>query len=336
MLVESSVKISVIIPVYNVEEYLGECLDSVISQTLKEIEIICVDDGSPDNSIKILNRYAEEDERIKIISQKNLGLSGARNSGIKIATGRYIYFLDSDDVLHTRTAFEEMLIEMDRDELDILSFDYRYIGMENRGYVSNIPVDIIFTGKEYLKHVGVHVEIWSRLFRKQLLEEIGFSFILGYSAEDAEAIPRLSYAAHRVKHIDKQFLSYRVRENSIMTSKCTQIIVDGLALTAKAYWVLSQQEEDADYSRFLFLAGLEFLMTSFEKNYSVGDIKVTKKKYEEMYTSLGLTWFDKVLLRNEETYIENVMISGNRKKSKFFVYLLRRVRIVYFKKIRKF
>ena len=90
-------KISVIVPVYNVEKFLPQCLDSILAQTLTDLEIICVNDGSPDNSLKILEEYAKKDKRIVIINQKNAGLSSARNTGIKAATGEYIGFVDSDD-----------------------------------------------------------------------------------------------------------------------------------------------------------------------------------------------------------------------------------------------
>ena len=95
--------VSVIIPVYNVEKYLPQCLDSVIGQTYKNLEIICINDGSPDNSSAILEHYAEKDRRIRIINQENKGLSGARNTGIGAATGDYIVFLDSDDWMDTET-----------------------------------------------------------------------------------------------------------------------------------------------------------------------------------------------------------------------------------------
>lgn len=90
-------KVSVIIPVYNVEPFLARCLDSVVGQTLREIEIVCVDDGSPDRSIDILRRYEVGDDRIRVISQENRGLGGARNRGFDAATGEYILFVDSDD-----------------------------------------------------------------------------------------------------------------------------------------------------------------------------------------------------------------------------------------------
>ena len=90
-------KVSIIIPGYNVEPFLARCLDSVVGQTLRGIEIICVDDGSPDRSIDILNRYAAQDDRIRVISQENRGLGGARNRGFDAATGEFILFVDSDD-----------------------------------------------------------------------------------------------------------------------------------------------------------------------------------------------------------------------------------------------
>ena len=90
-------KISIIIPVYNVENYLAECLNSVVNQTYRNIEIIIVNDGSTDNSFSIIQQYQLQDERIKIINQENQGLSAARNAGMKVASGEYLWFVDSDD-----------------------------------------------------------------------------------------------------------------------------------------------------------------------------------------------------------------------------------------------
>ena len=115
-------KVSVIIPVYNVEKYLGECLDSVLRQTLEDIEIICVDDGSTDGSAKMLAEYAAKDPRIRIITQANAGLSAARNVGMDAATGKYIYFLDSDDYIKD-DAMEKCFSICERDGLDQLVFN---------------------------------------------------------------------------------------------------------------------------------------------------------------------------------------------------------------------
>ena len=100
MIMAADIKISVIIPVYNAEKYLRECLDSVIEQTLQEIEIICVDDGSTDNSLAILKEYTQKDERLKIIEQANRGAGAARNLGMAVALGEYLAFLDADDLYY--------------------------------------------------------------------------------------------------------------------------------------------------------------------------------------------------------------------------------------------
>ena len=106
-------KVSIIVPVYNVEEYLVKCLDSLVNQTLKEIEIICINDGSTDNSLEILNTYAQKDSRITIIDKKNEGVSAARNTGLNISKGEYIMFVDSDDYLELPNVFfkEEDVVE---------------------------------------------------------------------------------------------------------------------------------------------------------------------------------------------------------------------------------
>ena len=111
-------KISVIIPIYNVEKYLSECLDSITNQTLKNIEIICVNDGSTDSSLNILNEYASKDTRIKIINQENKGAGAARNRGMSEATGEYIYFIDSDDFVSTNF-LEKMLKKITKTHSDI-------------------------------------------------------------------------------------------------------------------------------------------------------------------------------------------------------------------------
>ena len=110
--------VSIIVPVYNVEKYLRKCLDSIVNQTYKNIEVICVDDGSPDNSIDILREYRAKDDRVTIIRQKNKGLSGARNTGIKNATGKYIMFIDSDDWVELNMV-ELMTKKMDNKNLEL-------------------------------------------------------------------------------------------------------------------------------------------------------------------------------------------------------------------------
>ena len=114
-------KISVIIPIYNVEKYLRRCLDSVVAQTFTDWEAICVNDGSPDNSAQILAEYAERDSRFKGVTKENGGLSDARNAGIAVAKGTYVNFLDSDDLIHPQT-FEIAYALIQQEDADIVSW----------------------------------------------------------------------------------------------------------------------------------------------------------------------------------------------------------------------
>ena len=119
-------KCSIIIPVYNVEKYLPKCLDSIVNQTYKNIEIICINDGSTDNSLKILEEYAQKDERIKIINQENQGVSVARNVGIDNATGDYILFVDSDDWIDRDTC-KILKIELENEYYDLIIFNHSVV-----------------------------------------------------------------------------------------------------------------------------------------------------------------------------------------------------------------
>ena len=135
------------------EQYIGECLDSVINQTLKEIEIICVNDGTPDNSVEIVKKYQERDSRIKLINKENGGLSSARNAGIKAATGEYILFLDSDDTLDKQT-LEYLYYECRKDNLDQMFFTTKELEncdgttIRDDQYIRKYDYSGIFTGPE--------------------------------------------------------------------------------------------------------------------------------------------------------------------------------------------
>lgn len=129
---ENNVKVSIIIPVYNVEKYLRECLDSALNQTLKEIEIICVNDGSTDSSVDILKEYSLKYSRVKIISKKNSGYGNTMNVGIKAAQGEYINFLESDDLIEADMLETLYNIAQKDEEIDIIKGDYyEYFGEKN-------------------------------------------------------------------------------------------------------------------------------------------------------------------------------------------------------------
>ena len=136
MPVNSDYKVSVIVPVYNVEQYLSDCLESICRQTLKGIEIIVVNDGSTDNSMRIIEDFAARDSRIQYHVQPNQGLSVARNQAMRYATGKYIYFMDSDDILDW-TALQKCYLTCEEDNLDFVFFDAEPITSSEEN--ENIP-----------------------------------------------------------------------------------------------------------------------------------------------------------------------------------------------------
>lgn len=139
-------KVSVIIPVYNTEKYLRECLDSVISQTLDDIEIICINDGSTDNSLEILREYAQKDTRIVIIDQKNKGVSTARNNGIKLATGEFVCFMDPDDKYPTNDVLEALYNGAKENNVLICGGEFAFFTSEN----PNLTQDFLEVDNKYI------------------------------------------------------------------------------------------------------------------------------------------------------------------------------------------
>lgn len=234
-------KVSIVIPVYNVELYLREALDSVINQTLKEIEIIVVNDGSTDNSLEIIKEYEKKDNRIKIINQENQGLSGARNSGLKIAKGEYIYFMDSDDYIELDTL--ELCYKKSKDEnLDFIFFDALPFSNDD------IKIDINYYDRKDLDHRvlsgAIYLEIllkkqkyrspvWLSFINLEFLNEIKIKFYPQILHEDELFTPLLFLKAMRVSYINRKFFNRRMRINSIMTSIKSEKNIIGYLTVAK-------------------------------------------------------------------------------------------------------
>ena len=169
--------ISIIIPVYNTEKYLRECLESVINQTFKNIEIICIDDGSTDESLKILNEYQQKDSRIIVKSQKNQKISAARNNGYKIATGKYVYFLDSDDYLYRETALETIYNSLEANQADIAVWGI--IALEDGEFIGHHTMPKIrayFNAPKEFNMISLCSSTTYRMFRKDFLDAHNITF----------------------------------------------------------------------------------------------------------------------------------------------------------------
>ncbi len=184
----NSAKVSVVIPVYNTEKYLDECLNSVENQTLKEIEIICVNDGSTDNSLSVLEKHRSKDRRIKIVNQKNAGVSAARNAGIKKASGEYIAFLDSDDVV-LPYAYENAYNGAKKYKVDIFEFAaYDFVDGENidmsKFIYDDSKISVLEREKDESPFSKLNMScgvIWNKLWKRSFLKGNGLFFKEGIS-----------------------------------------------------------------------------------------------------------------------------------------------------------
>ena len=160
-------KVSVIVPVYNVEEYIDKCLDSLVHQTLTDLEIIVVNDGSPDNSEKIIKKYEKKYKNIKYLVKENGGLSDARNFGLKYAKGEYIAFLDSDDYV-SEEMYQMMYIKAKSEDFDMVVCDINYLYPDRTLRVdSGIKDDTTDIKKTYLT---IQPAAWNKLFRRDLFD----------------------------------------------------------------------------------------------------------------------------------------------------------------------
>lgn len=210
--------VSIIIPVYNGEKYLDECIQSAINQTYKNIEVIIVNDGSTDGSLAVINRYAGTDERVKCVNKTNEGLVKARKTGVSLTTGKYVQHLDSDDIL-CADAIEILLNKAEQTGADVVSFPFILRdGEENKLAEFFDPEEA--PGVEYIRrylNFQGYWTVWSKFHLRSLysnpIEEIDISF-----GEDLVLTTQLLYYSKKVVSVDRPLLYYRVLPNSMSNS----------------------------------------------------------------------------------------------------------------------
>ena len=294
-------RVSVIIPVYNVEKYLRECLDSIVNQTLREIEIICVDDGSTDGSPEILREYGEKDCRITIISQKNRGISSARNHGADIASGEYFYFMDGDDILE-RDALSRLYQLSEEKSLDVLYFDGEsFFETEElkeikKNYITYYArkgdYSRVMTGPQML-HEMIAMDEYRSSLCLQFISSVHYRqenlrFEEGIIGEDNIFTFQCIMPAHRVYHMKEAFFHRRVRGNSVMTSagKFEQVygFFAGYLAIERAFRDNQLNQEDAE--------GLSMLVRM--------RLRLTRKLYHDLEPEYKLCF--EALKPEEKTY----------------------------------
>ncbi|MBQ7789924.1 MAG: glycosyltransferase family 2 protein [Bacilli bacterium] len=227
--------VSIIVPVYNVYEYLDECLKSLINQTYKNIEIIVINDGSTDKSLSICEKYTKKDKRIKLINQKNSGLSYTRNIGIKNSKGKYISFIDSDDIINNKM-IEIMYTEIIRNNSDICVCKFQNFTNEfiNKNIDYNVEVlskDEFFIELMHENKITNHV--CNKLFKKELFNNIEFPIKRKY--EDIGTLYKAVSNIESAVYIDYDLYGYRNREGSIVNNLSKETLIDYQYMVKKRY-----------------------------------------------------------------------------------------------------
>lgn len=233
--------ISVVVPIYKVEKFLPTCVESIIGQSYRNLELILVDDGSPDSCPSICEKYKQVDSRIKVIHKKNGGLSDARNAGLKIAEGKWITFIDSDDYVGV-DFLKELYTVAVLNEADISICDYSTV-LDNNGQETRSSSVLGLSNVECLESIyhpkihGMEFVAWGKLYKTILFKKNNIEYPVGKIHEDIFTTYKLIYAASKVIFSNYIGYFYRIRKDSIMTSR----------FNLKRLAVLDAREEACDF-----------------------------------------------------------------------------------------
>lgn len=261
-------KISIIVPTYNVEKYIDKALKSIVKQTYKNLEIILIDDESKDSSIEICEKYMKQDKRIKIIHQKNKGLSGARNTGLEVATGEYIMFIDPDDIFEI-DACENLYKEIEKTNADYVIANYRNMDEDDTKWKK--PA---FDTEKY-KKMKVSIEnpikcfyvmnsgVWNKIFRKEFLDEIGAKFVEKVPAEDAIFATYCFIKAKKVYYTPEVVYNYRLRQSDSISSSCSKEYFLGINRAYKMIYNNFKENDRLDYYRFFYAKSMNYILYKF-------------------------------------------------------------------------
>jgi len=210
-------KISIIVPVYNSEQYLSRCLNSLINQTFDDIEVICINDGSADNSLQILNEYAKKDKRIKVFSQENAGPAKARNVGLENASGEYIMFCDTDD-WYENNMCEKMFHAIATNDVDCVMCHTNFTWEDQLDYrkISDTYYNPVMEGIIKDDLYKINVLLWNKIFKKSLIEQYHITFPTGFKHDDDCFWFKYSFFNRGMLIIQDKLYNYVIRKNSIM------------------------------------------------------------------------------------------------------------------------
>lgn len=314
-------KVSLIIPVYNVENYIEKCLNSVVNQTLKDMEVIIVNDGSKDLSKQKIQKYLEKYPWIKYLEKENGGLSDARNYGMPYATGKYIAFLDSDDYVE-ETMYEEMYNIAEKENADMVDCDFVW---EYPNRKRKDIGEIYKTKKEMIEKC--RVVAWNKIIKREILEKTKIKFPVGLRYEDMEFFYKLVPYINKVSFIKKCFVHYVQRENSIANTQNVRtkeifIILDNTISYYKEKGLYDEYRDELEYIYVKFL-----LCSSLKRISKIAEKKERKQAQKETWDNINKkfpNWRKNPILKKKN--LKNLYIKSNNKVTFkiycFFLHLL--------------
>lgn len=258
-------KVSVVVPIYNVEYYLRRCIESIINQSYKNLEIILVDDGSPDACPEICDDYVKKDDRIKVIHQENSGVSVARNNGIKLATGEYLVFADSDDYLEINM-IEECIKISEKKNLDILLFDWyddfgdgKIKKFLDRNYLKNR--DMILYGILWDK---IPSYPWNKFFRRKIWDNV--KFLENTTFEDLAIMPEIFNKANRIGYLNKHLYNYNCTNSTSITSNISCRNKFGMYISWKSRLEFAQELKLSRLANYCKIRSIRSAITGYSLN----------------------------------------------------------------------
>ena len=310
--------ISVIIPVYNVEKFLPYSLDRVINQTYKNLEIILINDGSTDNSKAICKQYEEKDNRIKLINQKNQGAAVARNTGLDNASGKYIGFVDSDDVISLEfyTGLYKLLKETDSDisecasvqisEDDLFNKNYKFDNIDNIDFITTNSLGALNRiNSEEIYITGKSIVVWNKLYKRQLFNDIRFP--IGKKYEDDLTTYKIFNKINKLASKEKVLYNYVKRKNSLMHKEFSMDRLEALEVFDNYEHFFKEYNNRylyvkclVRYLRILYTILEELYNSQYKEKEKVKNI--IEKKFKEIYNKLENNLCD--LKPNELDYVE--------------------------------
>lgn len=316
-----NVLVSAIVPVYNSEEFLEKCIESLRNQTLKDIEIIFINDGSTDNSLDILKKYEKIDNRIRVVNQKNLGPSAARNKGIRIAKGKYISFIDADDWIDEKM-YQEMIKLAEKDNADIAICDITIVDKNGERYRKGLNIEKnILNGddikelilKELIKS-SKYNSMWNKIYRKSIVSEhkIFLDTKIFYAEDWLFNIKFLTSNAKRAIYVNKAFYYYR-RGHVSLSNK-----YDENTFNDTGIWLYNQRKI---YAKKL---GINPYIAVNDLFISMIHCIISEFKYSNASMSKRIKSVKKIINYTEvREVVKNIRVKELTKKEKFLYYAIK-------------